>query len=89
MSKEQSYIRTTLMKYLSAAEDQRRNYDVLCAGTDLPHELKSLRNQCMFGSSSPPFGGFLIVDIAIFGLTKVNPDDIRVTDLYSDFASIA
>ena len=83
--KDQYYIRTTLMAYLSAPEDQRRNYEVLCAGSDLPHELKSLRNQCMFGPSRPPFGGFVIVDIVIFGLTNVNPDDIRVTDLYSDF----
>ena len=83
--KDQFYIRITLKAYLSASEDQRRNYDVLCAGSDLPHELKSLRNQCMFGSSCPPFGGFLVVDIAIYGLTNVNPDDIRVTDLYSDF----
>ena len=49
-----------------------------------PHELKSLRNQCVFGSSPPPFGGFLIVDVTIFHRTDVNPDDIRVTDLYSD-----
>ena len=56
--KDQPYIRQTLLRYLEASEQERKNYDVLCAGSDLPHELKSLRNQCMFGSSAPPFGGW-------------------------------
>ncbi|CAK0866494.1 unnamed protein product [Prorocentrum cordatum] len=82
ISKETPWVVDKISAYIAAAPEERSRMSL--AGLDIKHQVKRGRNACACGATPSPSGGWVDVNINLFGMVGVRWDCVKVKDPFAD-----